>query len=84
MYLLWQGENRMNYQVTFTAMWNTEIEADSREEAVEILEKDWDKIVSEPVIVYPFELRYYDGERVRLDSKLMNVEADIEDEGYDE
>ena len=74
----------MKYQVTYTAMWNTEIEADSREEAVEILEKDWDKIVSETVIVYPFELRYYDGERVRLDSKLMNVEADIEDEGYDE
>ena len=74
----------MKYQVTYTAMWNTEIEADSQEEAEKILDRDWDKIVSEPVIVYPFELRYYDGERVRLDSKLMNVEAFIEDGGYDE
>ncbi len=74
----------MEYQVTFTAMWNTEIEADSREEANEILERDWDKIVSEPVIIYPFELRNYDGERVRIDSKFMNVEADLEEEGYDD
>ena len=74
----------MKYQVTLTAMWNTEIESDSREEASEILERDWDKIVSEPVIVYPFELRNYDGERVRIDSKFMNVEADLEEEGYDD
>ncbi len=74
----------MEYQVTFTAMWNTEIEADSREEANEILERDWDKIVSEPVIIYPFELRNYDGERVRIDSKFMNVEEDLEEEGYDD
>ena len=74
----------MKYQVTLTAMWNTEIEADSREEASEILERDWDKIVPEPVIVYPFELRNYDGERVRIDSKFMNVEADLEEEGYDD
>ena len=74
----------MKYQVTLTAMWNTEIEADSQEEASEILERDWDKIVSEPVIVYPFELRNYDGERVRIDSKFMNVEADLEEEGYDD
>ena len=74
----------MKYQVTLTAMWNTEIEADSREEASEILERDWDKIESEPVIVYPFELRNYDGERVRIDSKFMNVEADLEEEGYDD
>ena len=74
----------MKYQVTLTAMWNTEIEADSREEASEILERDWDKIVSEPVIVYPFELRNYDGERVRIDCKFMNVEADLEEEGYDD
>ena len=74
----------MKYQVTFTAMWNTEIEADSREEAEKILDRDWDKIVSEDVIVYPFELRNYDGERVRIDSKFMNVEADLEDEGYDD
>lgn len=73
----------MEYQVTFTAMWNTEIEADSREEANEILERDWDKIVSEPVIIYPFELRNYDGERVRIDSKFMNLEADLEDEEYE-
>jgi len=44
----------MKYQVTYTAMWNTEIEADSREEAEKILDRDWDKIVSEDVIVYPF------------------------------
>ena len=73
----------MKYQVTFTAIWNTEIEANSREEAEEILETDWDKIVSEDVIVYPFELRNYDGERVRVDSKLMNIEADLEEEGYE-
>ena len=73
----------MKYQVTFTAMWNNEIEADSREEANEILDRDWDKIVSEPVIVYPFELRNYGGERVILDSKLMNIEPDLEEEGYE-
>tara|TARA_R110002051_G_scaffold240151_2_gene300724 strand:- start:1395 stop:1565 length:171 start_codon:yes stop_codon:yes gene_type:complete len=36
----------MKYQVTFTAMWNNEIEADSREEAEEILERDWDKLTN--------------------------------------
>ena len=55
----------MKYQVTFTAMWNTEIEADSREEAEEILERDWDKLT-------------------KIDSSFMNLEADLEDEGYDE
>ena len=34
----------MNYQVTFTAMWNTEIEADSREEAENILDRDWEEL----------------------------------------
>jgi hypothetical protein len=38
--------NKMKYQITFTAMWNTEIEANSREEAEEILERDWDKLIS--------------------------------------
>tara|TARA_Y100001970_G_scaffold272540_1_gene369414 strand:- start:23146 stop:23295 length:150 start_codon:yes stop_codon:yes gene_type:complete len=36
----------MKYQVTFSAMWNTEIEANSREEAVEILERDWEEFIS--------------------------------------
>ena len=54
----------MKYQVTLTAMWNTEIEADSREEATEILERDWDKLT-------------------KIDSSFMNLEADLEDEGYE-
>tara|TARA_Y100000401_G_scaffold21577_1_gene14440 strand:+ start:806 stop:988 length:183 start_codon:yes stop_codon:yes gene_type:complete len=41
-----QERNKMKYQITFTAMWNTEIEANSREEAEEILERDWDKLIS--------------------------------------
>ena len=49
----------------FTAMWNNEIEADSREEANEILERDWDKLT-------------------KIDSSFMNLEADLEDEGYDD
>ena len=36
----------MKYQVTFTGTWNMEIEADSREEAEEILERDWDKLTN--------------------------------------
>lgn len=36
----------MKYQITFTAMWNTEIEANSREEAEEILERDWEILIS--------------------------------------
>ena len=64
MYLLWRGENTMKYQVTFTATWNIEIEADSREEAKEILERDWDKLTE-------------------IDSSFMNLEADLEDEGYE-
>ena len=55
----------MKYQVTFTAMWNNEIEADSREEANEILERDWDKLT-------------------KIDSSFMNLEADLEDEVYDD
>ena len=58
----------MKYQVTFTATWNREIEADSREEANEILERDWDKLTN------------YD----LIDSSFMNLEADLEDEGYDD
>ena len=54
----------MKYQVTFTGTWNTEIEADSREEANEILERDWDKLT-------------------KIDSSFMNLEADLEDEGYE-
>jgi len=65
MYLLWRGENTMRYQVTFFGTWNTEIEADSREEAEEILERDWDKLTE-------------------IDSSFMNLEADLEDEGYDD
>ena len=55
----------MKYQVTFTGTWNTEIEADSREEANEILERDWDKLT-------------------KIDSSFMNLEADLEEEGYDD
>ena len=55
----------MKYQVTFTGTWNREIEADSREEAEEILERDLDKFT-------------------KIDSSYMNLEADIEDEGYDD
>ena len=55
----------MKYQVTFTGTWNTEIEADSLEEANEILERDWDKLT-------------------KIDSSFMNLEADLEDEGYDD
>lgn len=62
---MWRGENRMKYQVTFTATWNREIEADSREEANEILERDWDKFT-------------------KIDSSYMNLEADLEEEGYDD
>ena len=65
MHLLWRGENTMKYQVTFTGTWNTEIEADSRDEAEEILERDWDKLT-------------------KIDSSFMNLEADLEDEGYDD
>ena len=54
----------MKYQVTFTGTWNSEIEADSREEAEEILERSWDKLT-------------------KIDSSIMNLEADIEDEGYE-
>ena len=54
----------MKYQVTFTGTWNDEIEADSREEAEEILERDWDKLT-------------------KIDSSFMNLEADLEDEGYE-
>ena len=56
----------MKFQVTFTAHWIQEIEADSREEAEKILDRDWE------------ELTY------GIDTKLLNVEADIEDEGYDD
>ena len=55
----------MKYQVTFVGTWNTEIEADSREEANEILERDWDKLT-------------------KIDSSFMNLEADLEEEGYDD
>jgi len=65
MHLLWRGENTMKYQVTFTGTWNTEIEADSRDEAEEILERDWDKLT-------------------KIDSSFMNLEADLEDEGYED
>jgi len=65
MYVLWRGEDTMKYQVTFTGTWNDEIEADSREEAEEILERDWDKLT-------------------KIDSSFMNLEADLEDEGYDD
>ena len=58
-------EIEMKYQVTFTAQWNKVIEADSREEAEEILERDWDKLT-------------------KIDSSFMNLEADLEEEGYDE
>ena len=56
----------MKYQVTFTGTWNREIEADSREEAEKIVDRDWE------------ELTY------GIDTKLLNVESDIEDEGYDD
>jgi len=65
MHLLWRGENRMKYQVTFTAMWNAEIDADSREEAEKILERDWDKLT-------------------KIDSSFMNIEPDLEEEGYED
>ena len=56
----------MKFQVTFTAHWIQEIEADSREEAENILDRDWE------------ELSY------GIDGSAMNLEADIEDEGYDD
>ena len=36
----------MKYQVTFTGTCNDEIEADRREEAEEILERDWEELIS--------------------------------------
>ena len=54
----------MKYQVRFVGTWNMELEADSREEAEEILERDWDKLT-------------------KIDSSFMNLEADLEDEGYE-
>ena len=56
----------MKFQVTFTGTWNMEIEADSREEAEKIVDRDWE------------ELSY------GIDGRAMNLEADIEDEGYDD
>ena len=55
----------MKYQVTFTGTWNMEIEADNREEAEEILERDWDKLTN-------------------IDSSFMNIEPDLEEEGYED
>ena len=46
-------------------MWNAEIDADSREEAEKILERDWDKLT-------------------KIDSSFMNIEPDLEEEGYED
>ena len=34
----------MKYQVTFIAHWNREIEADSREGAEKIVDRDWEEL----------------------------------------
>ena len=68
----------MKYQVTFTAMWNTIIEADSREEANEILERDWErKSMDVSKITQTHKM-------TKIDSSFMNLEADLEEEGYDD
>ena len=73
MYVLWRGEDTMKYQVTWTGTWNTEIEADSREEATEILERDWDNI--NPLAFLKEKM---------LETIGYDLEADIEEEGYDD